>query len=287
MRGIKKIIVSFCACVFIIQSLVACTAGRQQSDQGNDSVSVNNTLDISNPGQNSWDYVSIGKYWYNDTNHDGKINPNDEAERIIWRVLSVEDRDKDGIDDTALLLTEQCVDELQFDAEKGSACVEKADWENCTLREWLNNTFYNAAFNDEEKSEIIETDISTEKYNGDTVETKDKVFLLSFEDVQNERYGFKRFTKRDIENVEIKSGVLRVKGKTVVIGDSEKTPDVIVWWLRSPSKAQEGHELEVSDDRISKYGSWVGCSHSVRPAMYVSLNHAEVLTKVSKSAMAR
>ena len=285
-RFTERLILCFLMTVLIIQ-IVACSGDNQKNDVMDDSETVHNALGIRNPSQYSWDYVSIGKYWYNDTNQDWEVNPKDKSEKIIWRVLSVEDRNKDGIEDTALLLTEQCLDAMQFDVPKGRASFEEADWESSTLRKWLNNAFYNAAFNDKEKSAIVETDISTEKYNGDIAETKDKLFLLSFEDIQNERYGFKSFTEEEIEKGEIKSSAWEVEEFMVFIGDIGEESGDITWWLRSPSKAQEGHELVVSGDCVSRDGSDCAAHLWVRPAMYVSLDNAEVLPKVSSSDIKR
>ena len=64
-----------------------------------------------------------------------------------------------------------------------------------SIREWLNDDFYNTAFSDFEKECItisgIENaafDAAYDKYSGET--TNDNVFLLSFDEVKNSAYGF-------------------------------------------------------------------------------------------------
>ncbi|MCR5523490.1 MAG: InlB B-repeat-containing protein [Clostridia bacterium] len=67
-----------------------------------------------------------------------------------------------------------------------------------SIREWLNNDFYNTAFSDSQKENIKTTTITNTGYftlNGhsgyeeyDSGETNDKIFLLSYEDVNNESY---------------------------------------------------------------------------------------------------
>ena len=56
-------------------------------------------------------------------------------------------------------------------------------WETCTLRSWLNDDFYNKAFDEDEQKLILTTNVSADKnpeYDTDPGKaTKDKVFLLS------------------------------------------------------------------------------------------------------------
>lgn len=59
------------------------------------------------------------------------------------------------------------------------------DYAHSSLRTWLNNDFYNTAFNENEKSGIKTSVINV---NESTV--SDKVYLLSDEDVVNTEYGF-------------------------------------------------------------------------------------------------
>lgn len=79
---------------------------------------------------------------------------------------------------------------------------EKVTWENCTLRKWLNNAFFDNAFNKSEQSMIKATKID----NYDNVltgtsggkDTKDKIFLLSQLDIINPDYGFsEKYDDRD------------------------------------------------------------------------------------------
>lgn len=87
-------------------------------------------------------------------------------EDIQWKVLDVSD-------DHALLVSKYILDYQKFNEEK-----KNVDWEHCSLRNWLNTIFLDEAFNDEEKSRIINN-------NGDYV------FLLSSDDLQNNSFGFK------------------------------------------------------------------------------------------------
>jgi hypothetical protein len=50
-----------------------------------------------------------------------------------------------------------CLDAKPYNEEDTSIT-----WENCTLRKWLNDTFYNTAFTDSEKTKIVESTIVNE-----------------------------------------------------------------------------------------------------------------------------
>ena len=103
-----------------------------------------------------------------------------------------------------LLLYARGTENLPFD-EQGSA----NDWENCSLRETLNASYYADNFNQREQKVILETDTS------DT--TKDKIFVLSAEEADryqtplNSRYdglttrfrNMERALTRTVENGEV------------------------------------------------------------------------------------
>lgn len=58
------------------------------------------------------------------------------------------------------------------------------------IREWLNKDFIDSAFNSEEKKKIETTTINNSGYYENLKDTKDKIFLLHKEDVENQKYGF-------------------------------------------------------------------------------------------------
>ncbi len=75
---------------------------------------------------------------------------------------------------------------------KGSANFA-SDWATSSLRQWLNEDFYKAAFTDSEKAQIgtslVETS-STYSPQYSCADTYDKIFLPTFGDVLNSEYGF-------------------------------------------------------------------------------------------------
>ncbi|MCM1246410.1 MAG: DUF6273 domain-containing protein [Roseburia sp.] len=53
-------------------------------------------------------------------------------------------------------------------------------WRDCSLRKWLNENFYQKAFDESERGKIIETELN----NTDEKNTRDSVFLLSEDEVE-------------------------------------------------------------------------------------------------------
>ena len=98
---------------------------------------------------------------------------------------------------------------------------EGVTWENSSIRKWLNNDFYEAAFTDEEKAAIVESTLVNKiDDENDESYTVDKVFLLSLSEVEK-YYGIGK-DKHAYERV-------------CCFDD-----DIISsWWLRAPSKKKD------------------------------------------------
>mgnify|MGYP003298130088 CR=1 FL=1 len=95
------------------------------------------------------------------------------AEKIQWYVL-----DRKG--DEVLLFSKYLLDVKAFHSDY----VEYITWEECTLRTWLNNDFYNTAFTDDEKAIIKLSKLTTNGNNfyksvGGGNDTEDNIFVLS------------------------------------------------------------------------------------------------------------
>ena len=107
----------------------------------------------------------LGKYEQDDNTDNGK-------EDIIWVKL----KEENG---KALLITKELIDAKTFDDAGGAA----VNWSNCTLRNWLNGSFYKYSFSDEEKAAIFETVVTTVD-DAQTTTSNDFVFVLSKQEVQ-------------------------------------------------------------------------------------------------------
>lgn len=117
--------------------------------------------------------VEFGTYEQNKDTNDG-------AEPIEWYVLDVKD-------DKALLLSKYILENMPYHKYE-----EEITWKNCTLREWLNGTFYETAFTAEEKQRIA-TSLLENVWNpwntlAEFEYTEDKVFLPSMEDMLSGDY---------------------------------------------------------------------------------------------------
>ena len=122
-----------------------------------------NKKDSNDCKYNIGDTFVFGKYPFN---HEKDIQP------IAWIVL--ENNAKE-----LLLISKYCLDTVKYC--KPSASFVGTDcciWENSYLRNWLNNSFYNEAFTESEKKNIIETNIITEETLSAELHTN-KVFILS------------------------------------------------------------------------------------------------------------
>ena len=67
------------------------------------------------------------------------------------------------------------------------------DWKTSSIREWLNNDFYNTAFSQYEKEQIGKSYLENKCFNTieyDGAPTYDKIFVMSYFDVKNSKYGF-------------------------------------------------------------------------------------------------
>lgn len=109
-------------------------------------------------------YVFFGKYPYSDEK---------DVKPVEWLVLSRQDH-------VALLLSRYCLDCRPFNHEH-----VKADWKTSSLRQWLNNDFYNKAFNEQEKQRIALSRL--ENHQGG--KTEDKIFCLSIDEARDGFFG--------------------------------------------------------------------------------------------------
>lgn len=104
-------------------------------------------------------------------------NLDNGTEDIEWTVV----RNENGL---ILAVSTYCLDNMAYN---DSESYEATDWENCSLRQWLNDDFYNSAFTDDEKAWICRTNLQNPDspfyqvpggYN-----TVDNVFLLGGSDI--------------------------------------------------------------------------------------------------------
>lgn len=201
------------------------------------------TYTISSSGQYDWTDKTYAYFKY---------------EPIKWRVLS----NKSG---KVLLLSE-----YGLDAQKYYSKWVSITWSECTLRSWLNKTFYSTAFSSTEKKFVKTVKLKNENNHSHGTEgspdTKDKVYLLSFEDMMNTKYGFNEvFYEDDLTRRCAASDFAKAMGTWTNTFDYE-TADGLVssqYWLRSPGDYFE-------------YASFVGCDGRVNNDLYLTCNDTAV-----------
>jgi hypothetical protein len=202
-----------------------------------------------------------------------------------WRVLEV-----DG--GRALLLTDENVSlrmgNSAIDVEISVYHSSKSGitWENCKLREKLNDTFYNE-FGVEEKSRIIEVPVinNNNPWYGTKGgnDTRDKIFLLSVEevvlylgdsgDLQNRRgWLWNNWKKEDVQNTK---GQGWISDK---FNGSRSNFSYSGWWLRSPgdkpsTAAYVFGNYNFRDGMLNLQGDHVNERHGVRPALWITIGY--------------
>ena len=136
------------------------------------------------------------------SDEDDKIYVNDKIE---WIVLEIDKENK-----KALLFSKYILDMHAFDKKS-----DNITWENSEIRRWLNEDFYNEAFDEKEKERILETELKNDydydinyiDANDDVTSdervrlfkidknTVDKIFLLSANEIEK-YFGVEESTRK-------------------------------------------------------------------------------------------
>ncbi|MCM1162601.1 MAG: DUF6273 domain-containing protein [Roseburia sp.] len=185
-------------------------------------------------------------------------------EPIKWKVLQ-----NDG--STLFVIADKAIDCKDYNDEEVSAT-----WETSTIRNWLNNSFYHAAFSSSEQGAIVEQIVVNEdnpEYGTEGGnDTNDKVYLLSIREVKNEVYGF----CSDDGIYSMSRGVKTsdyANARGVERERSSAYEGNCRWWLRS--SGYESYSAATVDDYgwVSRSGFSV-CyySNGVCPALHISLS---------------
>lgn len=137
-----------------------------------------------------------------------------------------------------------------------------SDWKVSEIRTWLNGDFSSMAFTDDELSKIGTTEnesksVSDSKYDG--AKSYDKIFLLSYYDVVNDKYGFN--TDQDAED---SARTVTPTDYAKCQGIAVKNSNTVAWILRSPddSVCTSG----VSKEGIIGLGLIDGTEYGIVPA---------------------
>ena len=190
------------------------------------------------------DIITFGSYEQDANSGNGK-------EAIEWRVLT-----KSG--SQVLLISQKVLDCQPFEK-----VYSQVRWNSSDIRKWLNSTFYNTAFSEDDKSYIVEKTITNEANVKTGVPagqaTQDHVFLLSISEAE-------KYFDSNADRIAEATDYALLQGAAL-------TKDRPWWWLRTPGLDTD-HAAAVSysggmyrsGDRVSRT-DW-----GVRPCIWIDLD---------------
>lgn len=114
-------------------------------------ISMKKPIEYSNDTNfEDFNTIFFGHYENDNDSNNGK-------EPIEWIIL-------ENQDDKLLLLSKYIIDAVKYNDQN-----RNVDFYNSSIRNWLNTTFYNESFDDEERNAIIRRHCSNENINEDTI----------------------------------------------------------------------------------------------------------------------
>ncbi len=192
------------------------------------------------------DIITLGQY---PQGANGEIKP------IEWQVLDVDNG-------SALIISRYALDYKKYDDD-----FPFVNWDDCSLRKWLNSDFYNEAFGSADNAIIITTNVTADenKYYKDTYQgkdVKDKVFLLSI--IQASKY--------------FASGKMICNGTDYYYAKnkSDDGSKNCCWWLRTSGKDTNFASYFIGDC-IFERGCYTYAEHAVRPAMRIKISENTII----------
>ncbi len=224
-------------------------------------------------------------YWTNDPSSlsityqdDNGYTPNNiyyfKYEPLKWRVLDPS---------TGLVLCENIIDSQAYsntiyeygtDPYRYTAYwndVEHThyanDYATSSIRAWLNDDFYNTAFSSSQKASILTSELDNKAYSTsyseyDSETTYDKVFLLSWSEIQNTAYGFSSNSARQAKGTDY------AKCQGLYVNSSNECS---YWRLRSAGDYSVGVcRVDSGGDLNNNYWDVHDAFSGVRPAIKIS-----------------
>ena len=189
--------------------------------------------------------IKFGFYEQDNKTSNGK-------EEIEWQVLA-----KEG---TKILV----ISKYALDCQRYNSTATNTTWKTCTLRTWLNKTFYNEAFGTDHQKMIVRSTVSADtnpQYSTNPGNaTNDKVFLLSIREAE------KYFSTNNARQCKPTNYAV-AKGAYV-----NSAYGNCWWWLRSPGCNQYGASGVYHGGSVNCSGNrvYVG-DGAVRPALWIDL----------------
>ena len=210
------------------------------------------------------DIIEFGSYPYYE---DGTEKP------IEWQIL---EKYNDGI---ALVISRYVLESAAYHETN-----KDVTWEKSTVREWLNNGFYNKAFRNVNRDLIIESYIKNKNNSGRVFDyrwntkggkdTRDKLFLLSIEEAEKYFSSYEARRGYPTPYAKISNEIYKLNDK---YGGS------CSWRLRSPGCAQFLSAYVKDDGSVEIEGAVAWVATGVRPALKINLKNLPKVESLKKT----
>lgn len=235
---------------------------------------TSNSSSAFNANQDDNGYDKENVYWF-------KFEP------IKWRILE----EKDG---RATILAELILDSQDYNYTFNSRTIDETtvyanNYEYSSIRAWLNDNFYNTAFNElekaiinnDEKTTVDNSERSTNPDNNETQwndgnndytcgDTQDNVWLLSEQEVTTASYGFDTIIKEISTRQKKPSDYAKCQGANTYRDGIYNGNGY--WWLRSPYFNKNDYALTVDyDGKFDRNNSVYNTLLGVVPALQITL----------------
>ena len=224
-------------------------------------------------------------FYFGRYDQDGR--PVNGVEPIEWVVL-------ERREDKVFLISKYVLAEMAMSAQ-----FDQVGWEESDVRSWLNGTFWQEAFTEEEQAAVLTTEVDNSHSSGYSgfsaggrAATQDKLFLLSYQEAK--KYfaapgedGEKAVNGSSSSNGYTSHDILKLRGlyceSSLKLGNNIDGPFAF-WWLRSPGQwdttpahGAVGCFIGVYSTSYSYTGKaeteqQTNGGYGVRPALWLDLN---------------
>lgn len=197
-------------------------------------------------------YISFGAYEQDGDDSNGK-------EPLEWELL--EDKS-----DCMLVMSRYALDCRAYNDSESDVT-----WETCSLRQWLNEDFYEEAFNDEEKNKILKAGaVNNDNSEFETPggnDTSDRIVLLSIDEAEK----YCPFNGKGICDATPYADEIALETRPLSYKPDSGTPSFACdWWLRSPGEQSNKAAYISKYGYIIKDGSSVNFYNAVRPVLWIA-----------------
>ncbi len=200
-------------------------------------------------------------------------------EPVEWRILSP----SSGLLLSEFILDSQPNSNTMYKDENGDyfmdpeCTVYANNYPESSIRKWLNEDFYNTSFSETQKSKILSTVLDNSAFDDsysqyDCVSTTDNVYLLSWNDVTNNAYGFSsKYSDHDVSRITQGSDYAKCQGLSVYnMTTFEEYIGYSTWKLRSPGNYENATTAVGYDGYVSRFENVSKVQVGIRPALRVS-----------------